>query len=133
MTLTGVCRRIFFSLPSSDLLQQEAPSTHSVQFETLFRKQLNEVSQRRKPLTPCRSRRHQQLVSIQVLTNIATTYGSNVTPVQSYLSELGHNVSNNLKQKIANGEYVNLCLLVDRCSDVNTVAQLFQNICILLD
>lgn len=72
-------------------------------------------------------------MSIQVLTTIATTYGSDVTPVQSYLSELGHNVSNNLKQKIANGEYVNLGLLVDRCSDVNTVAQLFQNICILLD
>jgi hypothetical protein len=32
-------------------------------------------------------------------------------------NELGHNVSNSLKRKIVNGEYVNFGLLVDRHSD----------------
>lgn len=48
--------------------------------------------------------------------------------VQSYHTDLGHNVSNNLKLKIANGEYVNLGLLVDRTneSDPNDDTKFFS-------
>ncbi|XP_056022019.1 uncharacterized protein LOC130054933 [Ostrea edulis] len=51
-------------------------------------------------------------------TDLSTTVAtSNNSQVPSYQNELGHNVSNNLKLKTANGEYINLGLLVDRSYD----------------
>jgi hypothetical protein len=49
--------------------------------------------------------------------NICTNDKSHLSEVQSYDNELGHNVSNSLKLKIVNGEYVNFGLFVDRHSD----------------
>lgn len=53
-----------------------------------------------------------EYLSTDILPTLAIS-NNQKSHVQSYHNDLGHNVSNNLKLKIANGEYVNMGLLVN--------------------
>lgn len=112
--------------PTSPNLNRETMSTQR-QPPALNREQLDEVTRAVIAAMSCRAETsHPQNEMTQ---DASAEYpGTDILPtlaisnnqkshVQSYHNDLGHNVSNNLKLKIANGEYVNLGLLVDRTNE----------------
>lgn len=108
---------------TSPNLDRETVSTQK-QPATLNREQLGEVT--RAVIAATSSRTETSHPQNEMTQDSSAEYqGTDILPslaisnnqkshVQSYHKDLGHNVSNNLKLKIANGEYVNLGLLVDR-------------------
>lgn len=112
--------------PTSPNLNRETMSTQK-QPPALNREQLDEVTRAVIAAMSCRAETsHPQNEMTQ---DASAEYpGTDILPtlaisnnqkshVQSYHNDLGHNVSNKLKLKIANGEYVNLGLLVDRTNE----------------
>lgn len=111
---------------TSPNLDRETVSTQK-QPATLNREQLGEVT--RAVIAATSSRTETSHPQNEMTQDSSAEYqGTDILPslaisnnqkshVQSYHKDLGHNVSNNLKLKIANGEYVNLGLLVDRTNE----------------
>ncbi|XP_052708771.1 uncharacterized protein LOC128183697 [Crassostrea angulata] len=110
-------------LSSSPYLDKETVSTQK-QPAALNREQLDEVT--RAVIAAMSSRVETYHLQNEMTQDASVEYlSTDILPtlaisnnqkshVQSYHNDLGHNVSNNLKLKLAIGEYVNLGLLVDR-------------------
>ncbi len=113
-------------LATSPNLDRETPSTQK-QTAALNSEQLDEVT--RAVIAAMSSRAETSHHQNEMTQDASTEYpGTDILPtlaisnnqkshVQSYHNDLGHNVPKNLQLKIANGEYVNLGLLVDRTNE----------------